>query len=315
MALEIEVVIPHRDRLESLRGTLDSLRGQTVAVAVCVVDNGSSDGTAGALATDYPEVRVVALERNLGFGAAVNRGVQSSDAQAVVFINNDAVARPDFVQRLVEAYAGGEEPIVAGCMVAADGSIETLGVEVDRWLNASDCCFGERPGSSAARTARPLGPSGGAAFYEREAFLGLGGYDERIFAYLEDADLALRARLAGFGCAVAPEAVVVHEHSATLGSGSAAKNEMLGYSQGFLAWRYGANLSGVERATAALFDLALATGKAAIDRNLGAIKGRVRAWRTLRAVSAEEPDHGWSGLPLLEHGPGESLRRRLLRRR
>ncbi|CAN5537468.1 hypothetical protein BH10ACT11_BH10ACT11_19700 [soil metagenome] len=312
--VDVEVVIPHLDRRFSLVRTLESLREQTVAVAICVVDNGSTDGSLEMLAANYPEVRVVELGQNLGFGTAVNRAVHDSTARSVVLINNDAVAEPDFVERLIEARDRSAAQLVAGCMLALDGTIESLGVEVDRRLNPFDCCFGAAPGSATAASARPLGPSGGAALYDREAFVALGGFDERIFAYLEDVDLAIRARLAGFDCASAPGAVVHHEHSATLGSGSARKNELMGYSQGFLDWRYGANLSRRERVGAAFVQAVVYSGKAVIDRNIGALKGRFACWRGYRAHARPASNPSWSQLSLLEMRLGPALRRRLIRR-
>lgn len=312
---DVEVVIPHLDRRLSLARTLDSLRAQTVPVAICVADNGSTDGSLEMLAADYPEVRVLELGENLGFGAAVNRAVRSSEARTIVFVNNDAVAESDFVERLLAAYDGGAAPIVAACMLAPDGSIESLGVEVDRRLSPFDCCHGAAPGSPEAVSARPLGPSGGAALYERETFLTLGGYDERIFAYLEDVDLAIRARLAGFGCVSAPDAVVHHEHSATLGARSTAKNELMGYSQGFLDWRYGANLGLGERVGAAFTEVAVYAGKALIDHNLGAIRGRWRSWRRLRATEVPSAESNWSSVPLTRHRVFDAMGLRLRRRR
>lgn len=308
-------MIAHRDRRASLARTLDSLRSQTVAVDVCVADNASSDGSREMLSRDYPEVRVLELERNFGFGAAVNRAVESSESPLVALLNNDAVAEPDFAERLLEAHGGGAEPIVAACMLAADRSIDTLGVELDHYLSPSDCCHGLAAGSPQAASARPLGPSGGAALYERVVFLRLGGYDERIFAYLEDVDLAIRARLAGYGCALAANAVVHHEHSATLGAGSAAKNELMGFSQGFLDWRWGANLSASERAGAALIELVVYAGKAVIDRNLGALRGRLRAQRHLSRESRPAVEPTWGGLPLRHHSLPAALRPRSMRRR
>jgi GT2 family glycosyltransferase len=311
----VEVLIPHLDRRLSLLRTLDSLRAQTVAVAVCVADNGSTDGSLEMLATDYPEVRVIELGRNLGFGAAVNRAVEGSEALSVVLINNDAVAEPDFVERLIEARNESGSPAVAGCMLALDGTIESLGVEVDRRLSPFDCCHGAAPGSREAAAAQPLGPSGGAALYDRQAFLALGGFDERIFAYLEDVDLAIRARLAGFNCASAPTAVVHHEHSATLGAGSARKNELMGYSQGFLDWRYGVNLSRGERIGSTFVKAVVYSGKALIDRNVGVSRGWAAARRDLKRGVKPAGEEGWSRLPLAQLSIGAALKRRLGRRR
>ena len=65
----------------------------------------------------------------------------------------------------------------------------------------------------SGRTPDPFGPSGAAAAYHRDAFVRVGGFDERIFAYFEDVDLALRLRLAGLRCRLVAAALGTHGHS------------------------------------------------------------------------------------------------------
>jgi len=310
----VEVLIPHRDRAESLARTLASLGAQTQRPAVCVVDNASSDGTLPMLEQRFPEVRVVPLDRNHGFGAALNRGVATSEAELVVFLNNDAVAGPDFVRVLVEERDRSGADMVAGCLISPDGRVETLGVGVDRALAAFDLGFG-LAGPADYRGPPPLGPSGGAALYERAAFERVGGFDEAIFAYLEDVDLALRMRLAGFDCALAGGAVAVHEHSATLGARSRAKNELMAFARSHLLWKYGRALRPAQRFRATVTDAIIIGGKVVIDRDLGSIAGVRRARRARRGAPRPPAPASFARLPLLEIGFRESLRRRLARRR
>lgn len=311
MGAATEVVIPTFNGLAVLRESLAALAGEG-ATGVCVVDNGSSDGTVTALRTEFPACRVVPLSRNLGFGAAVNRGIETSEADHVVLLNNDAIVRPGFVGSLLEAGARSGAEMVAGCLVARDGSIETLGTQIDQSLIAYDHLH-SRPwrADAGGRDPEPvLGPCGGAALFEREAFLSVGGFDERIFAYLEDVELGIRMRLAGMRLAVAPDAVAVHEHSSTLGSGSERKNYLLGWSRGYILRRHGAKLTRRSRVRGAAIESVVYAGKAAIDRNLGAIRGRLRAAR----IEDERLTGDLAGVPLLELSIAEALRRRLARR-
>jgi len=281
---------------------------------VCLVDNASSDVTREMVAERFPEVRVVALDRNLGFGAALNRGVEGSEAELVVFTNNDAVMDPRFVELLVEAADDSGAEMAAGCLRSPGGPVESLGVEVDRSLTAYDVGHGL---ADPARYAGPppLGPSGGAALLVREAFQRIGGYDEGFFAYLEDVDLAIRLRLGGATCALAAGAIAWHEHSATLGARSVAKNELLGFSRGRLLWKYGRSLTLAERVRAHGTDLVVYSGKAAIDRNLGAFRGCLRARRELGRLPRPDAEPRLRNLPLTDVGLRESLARRLARRR
>jgi N-acetylglucosaminyl-diphospho-decaprenol L-rhamnosyltransferase len=312
-AVGIEVLIPHHNGADSLGRTLTSLREQTLVAPVCVVDNASSDRTAAMLAEDYPEVRVMRMERNLGFGAALNRGVAESTARLVIFLNNDAVADGRFIERIDAAQHETGAEMIAACLRGSDGRVESIGVEMDTGLNAYDCRHGEHFGPEPS-SAAPLGPTGGAAGYLKEAFEAVGGFDEALFAYLEDVDLAVRMRLAGYRCAVAADAFAWHRHSATLGARSERKNELLGFGRGYLLWKYGQSLGARGRLTAQLSDAVVYVGKAVIDRNLGAFRGRLRARRTLLARE-RPPQTALDRLPLLRLSPRQALARRLARRR
>jgi len=307
-----EVLIPHHNRVDSLRSTLRALQGQTHRVPVRVVDNASSDGTLEMLEAEFPEVASTRLEENLGFGAALNRGAQQSEADVLVFLNNDAVPDDRFCEELLAAHAESGAEMVAACLRRPDGRIESLGIELDQSLIAYDIGYGEElDGAVERHPDPPLAPSGGAAGFVRGAFRAAGGFDEGFFAYLEDADLGVRMRMLGMRCVLAPRAIAVHEHSATLGSGSEPKNRLLGSGRARLARKYGANLTPAARARGLAIDGAVYAGKALIDRNLGALRGhREAARRTPRGPV----DPRFARVPLIDRGLASSLRMRLGRR-
>jgi GT2 family glycosyltransferase len=316
MTPEAEVVIPSFNRVGSLRRTLDSLRGQTEAAAVTVVDNGSSDDTLAILARDYPEVRCHQLASNLGFGTAVNRGIEASDARLVILLNNDTVVPPEFIERVLAEQRRSGAEMVACCLREPSGRIESLGVEVDRALVAYDVWHGE-PYERLAVESPPeaLAPSGGAAGYLREAVLAVGGFDEELFAYLEDVELGIRMRLAGMSCATAADAFAWHEHSGTLGSGAEAKNRLMGRSRAYLLWKYGRSRGWPARMRGALIDGVTYGGQLLIDRNAGALRGRLEERRRLANKVAPPLPAGIGRLPYVRRGAVEGLRMRLARRR
>jgi GT2 family glycosyltransferase len=315
MSEEAEVVIPHWNRAASLARALDALRAQTRPVAVTVVDNGSDDGSVEMLAADYPEVRCLSLERNLGFGAAVNRGIAISEARVVILLNNDTVADERFVERLLEAQAADGAEMVAACLRAPAGPIESLGVEIDRSLVAYDVWHGERYERLVTEApSEPLAPSAGAAAYLRQALDRVGGFDEQLFAYLEDVELGIRMRLAGMRCATAPAAFAWHEHSATLGSGARAKNRLMGRSRTYLLWKHGGGLRPRERARGAIIDSLVYAGQALIDRNLGAPSGRLEMRRELAGRPRPAAEPRMATVPKVERRLSEALRMRLARR-
>ena len=305
---EVEVLIPHHGGRDSLRAALDALRRQTVEAGVCVLDNASADGSREMVETGYPSVRLLSFECNLGFGAALNIGVRSSGAAAVCLLNNDAEPDPRFVEELLAAAERAGAEAVAGCLRLADGSIDSAGVHADRSLIAYDHLHGQ-PFPPPGEPPPPLGPCGGAALFERKALLRLGGFDEGFFAYLEDVDLALRLRLAGMSCALAPRAFAWHRHAGTLGAGSTDKNRLLGRGRGRLLWKYGRALAPSARMRGLFVDAVTYTGQIALDRNVGAIRGRLEERRSRRGLPRPAaPDLG--PLPLLELSAAEALRLR-----
>ncbi len=308
--MEIEVLIPTLAGRERLREVLGALRSQTLPPAVRVIDNGGDDPT-GDVLDAFDEVRVIRPGRNLGFGAALNRGVAESSADLVVFLNDDAVPDREFLERIAATRSATGAAMIAGCLVRPDGSIDSAGVDVDRSLIAYDLYHGEPYGSAAHRGRDPLAPSGGAAGFDRRSFLDVGGFDERFFAYLEDVDLGLRMTAAGFRCASAYDAHARHDHSATLGSGSLQKNRLMGRSRGYLLHKYRDQLGLPSRARGLAIDAVTYAGQMAIDRNAGAIRGRLEARRLAPAGGAAD----LGAVPRIRVGIGRSLRIRLSRRR
>jgi N-acetylglucosaminyl-diphospho-decaprenol L-rhamnosyltransferase len=178
-------------------------------------------------------------------------------------------------------------PMAAGVMRDARSPelIETAGIELDRTLLAYDYLNGEPLTVLEGAVADPLGPTGAAAAFDREAFLAAGGFDERIFAYLEDVDLVLRLRRDGGRCRLAKDAQGTHEHSATLGPGSARKDYLAGFGRGYLLRKWSV-LSPGRLPGVLVRELGQAAAQAVVDRNLGPIRGRVQG---LRAGRPSEP--------------------------
>jgi len=304
------IYIPTFNGRERLRRALQSLAAQSSPTDVVVVDNGSGDGTAEVVRDEFPAVELLASGENLGFGPALNRAVAEHPADPVILLNDDAEAEPRFVEALLDAAAEGAE-CVAGVLVqaAAPGLIDSAGVVADRTLMGFDYLHGE-PLAAAAGAADPLGPTGGAALYRLDAFRAVGGFDERIFLYYEDLDLALRLRAAGGRCRLAPDARAVHAYSAGLGAGSGAKYARTGWSRGYMLRRYGV-ISGPRLALRALAaEAAICAGQLLRDRTARGIGGRLRGWRDGAGLERRELDQS----ALLDISLREALSLRRVRR-
>jgi N-acetylglucosaminyl-diphospho-decaprenol L-rhamnosyltransferase len=201
--LQPTIYIPNLNGSDRLAKLLTSLERQTQSCKAVVVDNGSTDDSVAMVQRGFPEVAIVELGRNLGFGAALNFAIARQSGDPILLVNNDVQCDPGFIAEMLEALQPGIE-MVAGVLTqrSAPGMIDSAGIVADRrTLMAFDYLQG-RPVSDAARATPPLAPTGGAALYRRETFEQAGGFDERIFAYYEDLDLGLRLRAAGASCAL-----------------------------------------------------------------------------------------------------------------
>lgn len=304
------VYIPNFNGAQVIDRALRSLREQSRPIDVVVVDNGSSDNSLEMLREEYPEVTVLNLERNIGFGPALNHAVRDCPADPLIFLNSDVECEPRFVEALLDANAEGVQS-VAGVLLQerAPELIDSAGVVADRTLMGFDYLHGE-PREAAAGAADPLGPTGGAALYDRRAFEAVGGFDERIFLYYEDLDLALRMAAAGAHSRLAPEATALHAYSAGLGAASAAKYERTGWSRGYMLRRYGVMSKPRDAARVLATEGAICAGQMLKDRSAAGLRGRVRGWREGGGAAALDA----GAAPLLEISAREALALRRRRR-
>jgi GT2 family glycosyltransferase len=277
------VVIPTLDARELLLDALDSLAAQTVPPAeIVVVDNASRDGTAEAVVQRHPDVSVVRLPRNVGFGRAVNHGFARAAAscEALVLVNNDCVCEPGFLDALLEPLADPAVGMVAGVLLQGDAPelVDSAGIELDSTLGSWDLAW-NRPAAEIGER-EPVGPCGGAAAYRASAFTAAGGFDETLFAYWEDVELALRLRLAGWRCAFAPRARATHHHGATLGAASPAQRRLEAFGRGYVLGRYDVPGRGIAtRLRIAALDWPGLAVHLLARRELGPIRARARGLR------------------------------------
>jgi GT2 family glycosyltransferase len=167
----------------------------------------------------------------LGYAGAVARGLERARGEWIALVNDDCILDPG---ALAELLAAGERSDRIGAVAAqirfADRPdiVNSAGIELDDLGIARERRLGQPVGAVETGAVDVLGASGTLGLYRRAMLDELGGFDESFFAYLEDADLAWRARMAGWRCVLAPAAVAYHRHSATLGHGSAAKHLLVG---------------------------------------------------------------------------------------
>jgi hypothetical protein len=224
-------VVANWNRKELLRACLDSLARQSHgSFEVVVVDNGSTDGSPELIeeiAKSYPvPLRLIANAANLGFCAANNQGIFSTDSELVALLNNDAEAEPGWLEALERAIRQGEDIGMAASKVLVwedRTRIDKCGHLIYPDGQNRGRGSGQTDRGQFSRTEEVLWPDGCAAMYRRAMLEDIGGFDEDFFAYADDAELGLRARWAGWRCLYTPDAVVRHHRGATLGLGSARR--------------------------------------------------------------------------------------------
>jgi N-acetylglucosaminyl-diphospho-decaprenol L-rhamnosyltransferase len=234
---------------------LESLSQQKtpgIDVEVIVVDNASTDGSDGEIALFHPDVRIIRSPKNVGFAGGVNLGIANSTGDAIVLINNDAVAAPGFISAIVAPLreAGNERVaavtariLLSGRFVPAPGSptayvsasgqrwervarnatpgsgialINSTGNQVSRSGNGRDRSWLDTTEEESS-PVEVFGFSGGGSAIRRSALEKVGLFDERLFMYYEDTDLAWRLRRAGWTVQYAQGATVWHRHAASSG--------------------------------------------------------------------------------------------------
>jgi GT2 family glycosyltransferase len=214
LAISVSAVIPNWNGQRWLEACLRALAAGGLAPAeVIVVDNGSDDGSVPYLRSAHPGVRLLELGANTGFAHAANRGFELALHPLVALINTDVLVDPDWLVRMAVALESDPDAASVACKML-DLSDPTIVYDAGDILRRDGVC--EQRGRFRRDDGRfdapgtVFGACAGAALYRRDVVLGLGGFDEHYFAYLEDVDLALRLGLAGWRCRYEP---VVARHA------------------------------------------------------------------------------------------------------
>jgi GT2 family glycosyltransferase len=214
----VSVIVVNWNGLAYLPECLESLAAQTYApVEVIVVENGSTDGSLEYLrGQNEGRIRLVESPSNLGFAGGNNLGIRASKGAYLALLNNDAAAHPRWVEALVAA--AERDPGVGMCasriyVWRRPGLLDGAGLLVSADGIGRGRGRLEPDGERYEREADVLLPSACAALYRRSMLDEIGLFDEDFFAYCEDTDLGLRARIAGWRCRYVAGAVARHHYS------------------------------------------------------------------------------------------------------
>jgi GT2 family glycosyltransferase len=218
----VSVVIPNwngRDLLEKYLPSIEAALAGNAANELIVVDNGSTDGSAAFVGERFPNVKLIKLERNLGFGGGSNAGFRAAKNDIVVLLNSDMRVAPDFVAGLAEAFTS-EKVFAVSCQIffADPAKVREETGLTQGWWQDGNLRVRHRIDDTIREPYPCFYGGGGSCAFDRRKFLELGGFDPLFEPfYLEDTDLGYLAWKRGWHVLYQPRSVVYHEHRGTIG--------------------------------------------------------------------------------------------------
>jgi GT2 family glycosyltransferase len=213
--VQTSIIIVSYNGKEKLSGCLSSvLRTLPDDCEVIVVDNASSEGNAEMVEGRFPGVTLIRSEVNLGFAAGCNLGVRRAGGTYLVFLNPDTLVEEGWLEALISPlYRQNNIGLVTAKIVLLDQPDRLNACGCNIHLSGLTLCRGMGHPRQWYSQPDEVGAISGAAFViRRHLFEKLGGFDEMMFLYMEDIDLSLRAKLAGWTSVYTPDCVIFHDY-------------------------------------------------------------------------------------------------------
>jgi GT2 family glycosyltransferase len=206
------IIIVSYNHRKYLKSCIDSIKNQDYPHEIIVVDNESADGSPGFIESTYPDVRLV-RNKNTGYGAGNNLGVQFAKGDYVVFLNPDTIVEKNFLWNLIAPIALNSRTITTPKILIYDGSaINTCG-NINHFTGLTFTRGLLEPPQAHSRQEAVSGISGACFAMRREEFTRMGGFDERFFLYNEDSEFSWRAHLFDLPIVYVPRSIVRHDYS------------------------------------------------------------------------------------------------------
>lgn len=237
------IVIPNwngRDLLEKYLPSVVEACAANPANEIIVVDNGSSDGSAEYLREHFPQVRLLAMPVNLGFGEGSNTGFRAARNDIVVLLNSDMRVAKDFLQPLLDAFDAPDVFAAASQIFFSDPDKPRQETGLTQgWWQGGLLRVRHRLDPQVDRLFPCFYPGGGSSAFDRRKFLELGGFDSLLAPfYLEDTDLGYGAWKRGWRVLYQPASHVWHEHRGTIGKKFSAAYIDSIVEKNFLLWTW-----------------------------------------------------------------------------
>jgi GT2 family glycosyltransferase len=278
--LTVAAIIPHWNRRDLLEPLFASLRAQTRPFhQIILIDNGSTDDSADL--AERLGATVLRQDQNLGFAAAVNRGLESTAADWIAILNNDVTLAPDWLDQLLTKT--GEAGFATGKILnASDHSlIDGAYDEISRGACAWRCGAGkpDAPVWNQPRQIR-MAPMT-AAIFRKTLFDQLGPLDETFGSYLEDVDFGIRCAVAGHPGAYIPTAVAYHRGSSTWGAWNKDTVKQISRNQILLTIKH---FNGESRWPIVVGQVLWGMVALRHFQGVSYLRGKISGWKTARAL-------------------------------
>ena len=233
------VIIPNWNGLDVIEKCINSVLNSSLApLEIIVVDNGSKDDSAELIKSKFPEIKLIELKKNIGFAGGVNVGIKAAKGDYVFLLNNDAELEKDAIKELISTAIKEKSDITQSVILTDNGKlIDSVGDEYSIWGLPYPGMRNQPSNKVPKKDKEIFSASGGASLYKKSLFDEIGYFDEDFFAYYEDVDLSMRARMVGKKIVLSSKAVVHHKMNHTSNKIPGFGREMAIKNSLYLYWK------------------------------------------------------------------------------
>lgn len=227
-SVDVSVILVNYNGLKHLEYCIPALLLSTdVSFEIVVVDNSSTDGSTSWISQTYPDIRLIELDDNMGFGYANQKGIEAARSEFVALLNTDTEVTPSWLSALLKTMKNAPD-IAATCaelrlraqpeiINARGGGMTWIGIGYDKKLGHP------ASGEQSNACSDTLFPTAAAMLMRRSAYDDVGGFDPDFFMYHEDVDLGWRFWLGGYRVLYCPQSLVYHQFGGTTSTSQSAE--------------------------------------------------------------------------------------------
>lgn len=230
----VSIIIPHHNNYQILKGCIDSLNKiDYINHEIIIVDDSSNDNSIQKIKDEYNNLIIKKSSKRLGYAGACNLGSKISKGHYLLFLNNDTIHKPDFINHLINKINKNQKIVAVQPKIknihnkdcfdyagASGGFIDYLVFPFARGRIFNSI---EKDTGQYNNSIKVFWTSGTAFITKKNVFEQLGGFDDKLFAHMEEIDYCWKCYLAGYECWVEPKSVIYHYGGQTLPYDSSRK--------------------------------------------------------------------------------------------